>query len=316
MCIKNDANVGRILHCGICGIVACDEDCGPVMYECTGEFTTRSVSRGLGLGEVAPSFSEGPSGREGGGLRSSRPSRALTSRLLLAENVYRISAPLTYPVLFRTPLRLRPLSSRRKTTRNGTMLGASSAAPSRTSLRSPSSGTGPPPPPTGCPAPRASASGASRRPRRGYGTTTSAASSAAAAGSCRARSWSTSAGGSSAAARSTFCRRTDSWRSRGTSRGPSSGACSRWVPRFHSALHVLSAHFAFAYRASSRRAARCAAWRSAWPGTGPSRPADCCRRVRSSRRKGRTGSGRVETGYTSRGPPSTTSGPRTTRMFG
>ena len=67
MCIKNDANVGRILHCGICGIVACDEDCGPVMYECTGEFTTRSVSRGLGLGEVAPSFSEGPSGREGGG---------------------------------------------------------------------------------------------------------------------------------------------------------------------------------------------------------------------------------------------------------
>jgi hypothetical protein len=37
MCIKDDATslTGRIRHCGICWVVACDEDCGVELVECT-----------------------------------------------------------------------------------------------------------------------------------------------------------------------------------------------------------------------------------------------------------------------------------------
>lgn len=55
MCIKDDATslTGRIRHCGICGVVACDEDCGVELVECTdvegwnnaGEFIFKFVRR-------------------------------------------------------------------------------------------------------------------------------------------------------------------------------------------------------------------------------------------------------------------------------
>lgn len=35
MCIADDATTGRIRCCGICGVVACDENCGEEMVECT-----------------------------------------------------------------------------------------------------------------------------------------------------------------------------------------------------------------------------------------------------------------------------------------
>lgn len=35
MCIADDVAVGRIRNCGICGVVACDEDCGVELVECT-----------------------------------------------------------------------------------------------------------------------------------------------------------------------------------------------------------------------------------------------------------------------------------------
>ena len=135
MCIKNDANVGRILHCGMCGVVACDEDCGPVMYECTGEcrwdfqfFLTRGYRTEL---RTQLLFT----------LHLCPDSRTPPSALLLRDA---------------------------KITRSGTTPAASSAAPSRTSPSSRSSGTDPPPcHSTACPAPPASASGASRPPRRG-----------------------------------------------------------------------------------------------------------------------------------------------------
>ena len=35
MCIADDCTTGRIRNCGICGAVACDENCGVEMAECT-----------------------------------------------------------------------------------------------------------------------------------------------------------------------------------------------------------------------------------------------------------------------------------------
>ena len=37
MCVKNDvaSSTGRVRHCGICGVVACDKDCGVELVECT-----------------------------------------------------------------------------------------------------------------------------------------------------------------------------------------------------------------------------------------------------------------------------------------
>ena len=37
MCVRDDAAslTGRVRHCGICGVVACDEDCGVELVECT-----------------------------------------------------------------------------------------------------------------------------------------------------------------------------------------------------------------------------------------------------------------------------------------
>ena len=37
VCIKDDVNscTGRIRHCGICGVIACDENCGTELVECT-----------------------------------------------------------------------------------------------------------------------------------------------------------------------------------------------------------------------------------------------------------------------------------------
>ncbi len=34
-CIEDDRGIGRIRNCGICGTVACDENCGPELLECT-----------------------------------------------------------------------------------------------------------------------------------------------------------------------------------------------------------------------------------------------------------------------------------------
>jgi hypothetical protein len=34
-CIEDDKGIGRIRICGVCGTVACDEYCGPVLVECT-----------------------------------------------------------------------------------------------------------------------------------------------------------------------------------------------------------------------------------------------------------------------------------------
>lgn len=34
-CIEDDAGIGRIRTCGVCGVVACDENCGPELLECT-----------------------------------------------------------------------------------------------------------------------------------------------------------------------------------------------------------------------------------------------------------------------------------------
>jgi hypothetical protein len=34
-CIEDDKGIGRIRNCGICGSVACDENCGPELLECT-----------------------------------------------------------------------------------------------------------------------------------------------------------------------------------------------------------------------------------------------------------------------------------------
>lgn len=36
-CIQDDKGIGRIRNCGICGIIACDENCGPELVECTDE---------------------------------------------------------------------------------------------------------------------------------------------------------------------------------------------------------------------------------------------------------------------------------------
>lgn len=35
MCVADDATTGRIRSCGICGVVACDENCGVELVECT-----------------------------------------------------------------------------------------------------------------------------------------------------------------------------------------------------------------------------------------------------------------------------------------
>ena len=35
MCIADDVSTGRIRHCGVCGAVACDENCGVELVECT-----------------------------------------------------------------------------------------------------------------------------------------------------------------------------------------------------------------------------------------------------------------------------------------
>ena len=34
-CIEDDAGIGRIRNCGICGTVACDENCGAELLECS-----------------------------------------------------------------------------------------------------------------------------------------------------------------------------------------------------------------------------------------------------------------------------------------
>ena len=34
-CIEDDAGIGRVRSCGICGAVACDENCGAELLECT-----------------------------------------------------------------------------------------------------------------------------------------------------------------------------------------------------------------------------------------------------------------------------------------
>lgn len=34
-CIQDDKGIGRIRNCGICGVVACDENCGAELLECT-----------------------------------------------------------------------------------------------------------------------------------------------------------------------------------------------------------------------------------------------------------------------------------------
>ena len=58
MCIKDDATslTGRIRHCGICGVVACDEDCGVELVECT------DVEGWNNAGEFATTFDRGSCG--------------------------------------------------------------------------------------------------------------------------------------------------------------------------------------------------------------------------------------------------------------
>lgn len=169
MCIRNDVNIGRIIHCGMCGVVACDEDCGPVMYECTGEFPSL---RDL---EAGPAFFRPRRGHFSRAARRRRKALKQGPFVLYHFFLHFIFLPKHYRLFLS------------KTMRSGTTPDASIAAPSPTSLSSRSSAAAPQ---MASHAPPASASRAYQPSRRGSATTSNAAIFAAGGGWCRVTSWS------------------------------------------------------------------------------------------------------------------------------
>ena len=96
-CIEDDAGIGRIRSCGICGTVACDEDCGAELLECTdraewnsagclecrklGDFSEMDIFRGGGGGgATCPTASHrgNENGKGGGGASSSSSCQRMT----------------------------------------------------------------------------------------------------------------------------------------------------------------------------------------------------------------------------------------------
>jgi len=169
MCIRNDVNIGRIIHCGMCGVVACDEDCGPVMYECTGEFPSL---RDL---EAGPALFRPRRGHFSRAARRRRKALKQGPFVLYHFFLHFIFLPKHYRLFLS------------KTMRSGTTPDASIAAPSPTSLSSRSSAAAPQ---MASHAPPASASRAYQPSRRGSATTSNAAIFAAGGGWCRVTSWS------------------------------------------------------------------------------------------------------------------------------